>query len=352
VYCDIVLIDQIGIDGILTGFRLMPRDSQDRVVVDDLRDIVRSFGSPDSRDVGGVRVYNASYCKIHVTQARLRALPPVREDGRLAFSLEHHDIPVPHLGFYNCVLPVGYHFKRITFTDPRRPEKINPFRYTHERDVATNASIIRLELRSRYGAFSFRLEAEAATLRALDHSEFLRADESKDAISHILDYTPFLEGHERIQVGAAIHSQQAAQVHVHANAAYFGGRHVNQKNVTVQGGSGVTVVNVAEYISGVTTTVTQNLEKSAAAEDVKKLVAALPAQLAKLPPTIDPKVVTEIGDNAKALSEELARPEPRRKWYELSLSGLKEAAEAIGAVGKPIVESAVSIAKLLGAALS
>lgn len=126
---------------------------------------------------------------------------------------------------------------------------------------------------------------------------------------------------------------------------------MESKSVSVTGGSGVTVVNTAEYIAGVTTTVTQNLARSAIQKDVKELVAGLAGEIAKLPPNVDANLIREMGDNTTRLSEELARPNPLRKFYELSLSGLKEAAEAVGAVAAPIVASTIQIAKLLGAAL-
>jgi hypothetical protein len=46
-----------------------------------------------------------------------------------------------------------------------------------------------------------------------------------------------------------------------------------------------------------------------------------------------------MGSDVETLSKEMSQPKPRRAWYELSLKGLREAAEAVGEIGKPIVET-------------
>jgi len=43
----------------------------------------------------------------------------------------------------------------------------------------------------------------------------------------------------------------------------------------------------------------------------------------------------------------MAKPEPRRKWYELSLEGIKEAALAVGEIAKPIVDTVAKLGPLL-----
>lgn len=59
-------------------------------------------------------------------------------------------------------------------------------------------------------------------------------------------------------------------------------------------------------------------------------------------------VAAEVAGNCRTLTEELAKPKPRRKWWQLSLEGLKEAAQALGEVGVPIVQTAKKLAELLG----
>lgn len=38
------------------------------------------------------------------------------------------------------------------------------------------------------------------------------------------------------------------------------------------------------------------------------------------------------------LSDELSNKKPEKEWCKLSLTGIKEAAEAVGAIAKPVLE--------------
>ena len=58
-----------------------------------------------------------------------------------------------------------------------------------------------------------------------------------------------------------------------------------------------------------------------------------------------------MGKNLKRLSDELAEPEPDRAWYEVSLKGLKEAAEAVGEIAAPVVATVKKLIPLLLAAV-
>lgn len=107
------------------------------------------------------------------------------------------------------------------------------------------------------------------------------------------------------------------------------------------------IVNIAEYLANVTNTVTQNVNTSTQSEEVKSLVALLAAKVKDASAHIDAEKTEELGRNLEALSKEMARPKPSRKWYEVSLSGLKEAAEAVGQVGKPILEVLAKLSPLV-----
>jgi len=116
-------------------------------------------------------------------------------------------------------------------------------------------------------------------------------------------------------------------------------------NVKVSGTGNI--VNVAEYMSGVTNQVTNNLEKSSSSDEVKALVQQLVDQIEAISDKADPKETQAMGKNLKALSEELAQPEPDRAWYQLSLQGLKDAAEAVGDIAAPIVSVVKKLMPLL-----
>lgn len=129
-----------------------------------------------------------------------------------------------------------------------------------------------------------------------------------------------------------------------------GGFIVDKKEVTVSGGTG-NIINVADFISDVTNTVNQNINQSNESNEIKDLVKKLTEQIAKVAPSIDPKKAEKMGKNLEALSKEMASSEPERKWYEVSLEGLKEAAEAVGELGKPILETVTKLSPLILAAL-
>jgi hypothetical protein len=118
-----------------------------------------------------------------------------------------------------------------------------------------------------------------------------------------------------------------------------------EKNVSVSGQGNI--VNVADIISNVNNTVTQNLSNSAASDDVQKLVKELAAQLEQISGKIDPAKTAKMGKNITRLSEEVAAQEPERAWYEVSLKGLKEAAEAVGELGAPIAATVKKLWPLL-----
>jgi len=107
------------------------------------------------------------------------------------------------------------------------------------------------------------------------------------------------------------------------------------------------VANVAQYMTDVTTHVNQRLNESGANDDVKQLVSQLTARIAAIDPTVNPAKVRAMADDLKTLSDEVSKPEPRRKWYELSLDGIKEAAQTIGEIGKPVIETVLKLVPLL-----
>ena len=118
-----------------------------------------------------------------------------------------------------------------------------------------------------------------------------------------------------------------------------------EKNVTVSGTGNI--VNVAEFMSGVTNTVNNNLQQSSIDDDVKKLVTELSQQIEAIAKEADPAQTQKLGKNLERLSDEMTSNEPDKRWYELSLEGLKEAAEAIGAIATPVIATVTKLSALL-----
>jgi tetratricopeptide (TPR) repeat protein len=105
------------------------------------------------------------------------------------------------------------------------------------------------------------------------------------------------------------------------------------------------VVVVGKRMGNVTNTVNQ----SNASGEVKQLIESLTAEikaLAEKNPDDSP-LIEQMAADVETLSKEIASEAPRRKWYELSLEGLKEAAEAVGEVAAPILKIVKQLTPLL-----
>jgi len=107
------------------------------------------------------------------------------------------------------------------------------------------------------------------------------------------------------------------------------------------------IANVAQQLANVANHVTQQVNDSAAQAEVKALIRELANQIAALDASVDPAKAQQMADDLKTLGAEVVKPEPRRKWYELSLEGIKEAATAVGDIGQPILATVARLLPLL-----
>lgn len=118
------------------------------------------------------------------------------------------------------------------------------------------------------------------------------------------------------------------------------------KNVNISNSPGA-IANVAEYMENVSNHVNQNLNPSTAPDEIKELVKQLMEQIANISPGIDSSKAELMGKDVKALSDEVASPQPRKSWYKLALEGIKETATTIGEVAKPVLEIVTKLMPLL-----
>jgi len=116
--------------------------------------------------------------------------------------------------------------------------------------------------------------------------------------------------------------------------------------VNVQNSQNV-VFNIADFISDVSITVRDNVSKANIDGHARELMMRLLEQVNLVIPQVPADIAQQMGNDVKALSNEIAQPVPRRKWYEVSLDGLKEAATAVGAIGQPILQVVSELSKLL-----
>ena len=116
-------------------------------------------------------------------------------------------------------------------------------------------------------------------------------------------------------------------------------------NIEVSGQGNI--ANVARDMSNVINTVNLNLNQSTASDDVKNLVKVLTEQVSAAAPKVDSGSAEQLGKNLEALSKELSSAKPQKRWYEVSLEGLKEAADAVGEIGIPIAKTVAKLMPLL-----
>ncbi len=87
-----------------------------------------------------------------------------------------------------------------------------------------------------------------------------------------------------------------------------------------------------------------SVAKSDINEEVKDLMKQLITDVTEISKNIPKENAESMARDVESLSKEVTSSKPRRKWYEMSIEGLKDAARAVGEVGKPIL---VTTAKLL-----
>lgn len=194
---DIVLIDFLTPDGVLTSYKVKPKYHPRGVVIDRLRDIYPERFSDDDLDLGGTRIYNASTCSIEKQSSRIRAFEVNEIEPYFSFQFEHMGVPIgpsreAHGGIYHFVLSPGWRFRKIGLVDPydRNPTVAckKQFRYQVAWDTQCNTQIIEMEMRSGRGSFSFIVFGTASLVASdPDTTKYVDAFESEWGISRLSD---------------------------------------------------------------------------------------------------------------------------------------------------------------------
>lgn len=203
-YLNFVMVDYLRPDGTLVNYAVEPSDGKS-VIIDRLTDLDRD--EPTAHvDTGGFRFYNTDSCEVKKNKATLRNVSLT--DDTLAFLFEHINIPVSS-GMYHLFLPPQFRLTDIHVVDPYdseadRPrtiaefdsdaaiERLDEFDYAVIWDPDSHVQLIRMELRSRHGRFSFVVSGEA---RVYDPEEdpdseawpYVEARERERAVGDVLD---------------------------------------------------------------------------------------------------------------------------------------------------------------------
>jgi internalin A len=81
--------------------------------------------------------------------------------------------------------------------------------------------------------------------------------------------------------------------------------------------------------------------------ELAPLLAQLTQAVEQMLEHLSAEQAAEVREDLERLQEELQKPQPRKKWYNLSIDGLIQAAKNVGAIGEPVIELAGKILRLI-----
>ena len=129
-------------------------------------------------------------------------------------------------------------------------------------------------------------------------------------------------------------------IHVESGAIFLeeGASMTQDKVINI--GDNARIENSSIVVADVIENSFNTLAKADIDDGVKELVEQLLKQVQEAAKSAPADKAKDLVDDAKVLVEEVAREQPRRKWYALSIDGIREAAKALGEAGKPILDTA------------
>jgi hypothetical protein len=106
-----------------------------------------------------------------------------------------------------------------------------------------------------------------------------------------------------------------------------------------------TVISGNPVIAGIIRDSVVRIQESGASDELKSLLMALQKETASLAGQVPAEKGEQLAKDVEALSREATSPKPRRKWYELSAEGIKEAVKTVGDVATPILGIVTQLSK-------
>ena len=134
---------------------------------------------------------------------------------------------------------------------------------------------------------------------------------------------------------------------VYAQVAKIGGDTMTNYNVTISGSNNtVGDIVVAEKIQNSF----NKADASTLGKEQKENLAKLHQQVLDLSKQLPPDQARQVAGDLESFTNEVTSPAPRRKWYELSASGLIDAAKTVAAMAGPITTTVTAILGVMGLA--
>jgi hypothetical protein len=91
-------------------------------------------------------------------------------------------------------------------------------------------------------------------------------------------------------------------------------------------------------------------DRTQASPELVELLRQLGDAMAVVAEKLPQERAEEAVKDYETLAAEAVKAEPRRKWYQLSVEGLKEAATTVGAFGEPVIKILAAILAIKGLA--
>lgn len=165
-YMKTLLIDYLGLDGILRSYRVYAKHADDPVVVDRLSDVDGPTLGEHDIDIGGTRVYNSDRLEIVRSSTQIREFDVSAQGEEFTYIVEHYGLAVglsrqAEGGMYYFIGPSGFRATRLFVSDPYDQKTDDDymrkqFTYTLKWDTEFKSQLLEMPLRSSHGTFSFR----------------------------------------------------------------------------------------------------------------------------------------------------------------------------------------------------
>jgi len=117
------------------------------------------------------------------------------------------------------------------------------------------------------------------------------------------------------------------------------------RHLEVTGDVRGSVINVGD--ENVVTQTIQSSFNTPSNPELAPLLAQLTQAVEQMLAHLSAEQAAEVREDLERLQEELQKPQPRKKWYNLSIEGLIQAAKNVGAIGVPVIELAGKILRLI-----
>ena len=130
-------------------------------------------------------------------------------------------------------------------------------------------------------------------------------------------------------------ARMAKEIHYHEH------RHFEVVGGDVRG----SVINVGD--ENVVTQTIRGSFNTPANPELAPLLAQLTQAVERMLAHLSAEQAAEVREDLERLQEELQKPQPRKKWYNLSIEGMIQAAKTVGAIGGPVIELAEKILRLI-----